>query len=111
MAQPNGPYPTSEVSFWLRGGLSGVFLLMGKDRKRADYLGTSESDIKSELLKLSETIRDSWFSYYCASSPSRMYRIECEWYHRYNPSNYLDHPKPPLQNAQFKCPVPGCKFA
>ncbi len=109
MEKPNGPYPATELSFWVRDNASGVFML-SKDGENFDVLGSSEQDMKSVILKFLEKYTEHWFLFLYALSPARLYYLECEWYHRYRPANTLDHPKAPHSELAFRCPVPECQF-
>jgi len=109
MALPNGPYPTGELDFWVRNGASGVFIL-SRDGKNIDVLGTAAGSLKSTILEQLESKREDWFSFYYATSPARLFSIECEWYHIFNPTNYAEHPRPTQSSSLLKCPVAGCDF-
>src|SRR3989442_9813313 len=108
MEKPNGPYPATELSFWVRDHVPGVFML-GKDGETADFLGSSEQDIKSAILGFLSRYTEHWFLFSYALSPARLYHLECEWYHAYRPKGNPEHPWPP-KSSEVRCPVPDCQF-
>jgi len=107
MAKPNGPYPTPELSYWVRNDAPGVFIL-SKDGKGADYLGVSEKDIKSAIESLADRLKGSWFLCCYAEYPPTQFKVECEWYHAYRPP--VEHPTPPESLPTLKCPILDCEF-
>jgi hypothetical protein len=40
----------------------------------------------------------------------RAYQLECEWYHKYNPSDNSTHPAVP-PGTNWRCPVHGCQWS
>src|SRR5207245_8765311 len=79
LAQPNGPYPSAELNFWVRKGTPGVFVL-SRDGKDFEILGTATISLRSTIQEFLEQKNEDWFAFSYALSPARQFNVECEWY-------------------------------
>lgn len=105
-----GPYLISQIDSFVTKKSPGTYIL-SRDGQIAHYIGRSDIDLAS---RINSSIREGrgykyfWFEY--ASSPMRAYYLECEWWHKYNPPDNINHPAVP-PGASWRCPVPGCPWS
>jgi hypothetical protein len=71
-----------------------------------DYVGRSDSDVKSRLLYWVENSKRPRFKYSYASSAKEAFEKECCNYHDFSPSDNDIHPDKP-KDKNYKCPVCG----
>lgn len=103
-----GPIPVDQIPEVGPG--PGAYIL-SRDGKNAHYVGRSDTDLGWRLRQsVAEGYgyRYFWFQY--APSPMQAYRLECNWYHEYGPSDNTVHPAVP-PNANWRCPVSGCPWS
>lgn len=73
----------------------------------AHYVGRSDNDVAARLKSWAnaETRYERyWFEY--ASSARGAFLLECQWWHKYAPSDNERHPAVP-KGSDWKCPVTG----
>lgn len=103
-----GRFPINEVDKFVIYISPGAYIL-SRDGRTAHYVGRSDSDVEDPT-KRSATERYGyryfWFEY--ASSPMKAYQLECEWYHKFSPSDNSTHPAVP-RGANWRCSVSGCE--
>ena len=105
-----GRFPLSEVSLRVKALKIGAYIF-SRDGKYAHYVGRSDDDLQDRIQRSSEEgygYKYFWFEY--ASSAMKAYKLECLWYHKYNPTDNSIHPAvPPGMN--WRCPVEGCQWS
>lgn len=105
-----GPYPINDVDFRVIRTSPGVYILL-RDGKTAAYVGRSDTDVGSRIKQsVSEGYRYTYFWFEYASSSRDAYLKECEYYHKYNPSDNTNHPAVPF-GTNWRCPVIGCPWS
>lgn len=105
-----GPFEVGVVDFNIEPYRIGAYILT-KNGRTAHYVGRSDDNLR-ERIKTSSHERRSvnspythfWFAY--ALSPDTAYRLECEWYHKYGPTDNMVHPACPA-GRYIPCPVCG----
>jgi hypothetical protein len=104
-----GPYRIEDVDKYVIYTSPGVYIL-SRNGKSADYVGRSDNDLASRILRsASEGIGYTTFWFEYTSSPRDAYYKECEYYHSYNPPDNSVHPAVP-QNCNWRCPNGDCKW-
>lgn len=105
-----GPYHLSDVDVYVKKTSPGTYIL-SRDGEVAHYVGRSDTDL---ALRIKSSARERsgythfWFEY--TTSPMQAYYLECEWYHKYAPSDNINHPAAPPE-TYWRCPVPGCPWS
>lgn len=105
-----GPYTILSAYSWSSLRVSGVYIL-SKNGKRADYVGRSDTDVRTRLIKSAAEgngYTHFWFEY--TSSPREAFLMECRYYHQYIPSDNSVHPAVP-GGTFWRCPIGGCPWA
>ena len=105
-----GPYSLSEVDDYVKNNSPGAYIL-SSDGKVAHYVGRSDSDLASRISNSARERTDYkffWFEY--ATSPMQAFYLECEWYHKYMPTDNINHPSVP-PGTYWRCPVTGCPWS
>ena len=110
MQEASGPYPISEVKFWVRENVPGVFIV-GEEPNKPIYIGSSKTDMRQEIEKVAQGRTNFWFEFFASFSQVLLFRLQCKWYHDYYDSLHeTDHPKPPINYEGLKCSVCGCQY-
>ena len=105
-----GPYPINKIELYVTQSMPGVYIL-SRDGKTVAYVGRSDTDLRS---RLQQSAREGigyvyfWFEY--TDSSKEAYLKECEYYHKYNPKDNINHPATPF-GTNWKCPIVGCPFS
>jgi len=102
-----GPYPLDLLNKVINKVSSGVYIL-SRDGKTAHYVGRSDTDIRTRIevsAQERQYYRFFWYEY--TQSPQAAYNLECQWFHKFAPSDNTNHPAVP-EGQNWKCPVPGC---
>lgn len=104
-----GPRPLNNAEI---GGLSpgraiGAYIL-SRDGTTAHYVGRSD-DLANRLRRHIMSGGYTAFWYERVASPMQAYFRECEWYHKYHPTDNQNHPAVPPE-ATWKCLVAGCPW-
>lgn len=104
-----GPYSITTVDHWVAQVSPGVYIL-SRDGRTAAYVGRSDTDVGSRIKESSteDYYTHFWFEY--ATSPRDAYLKECEYYHKYNPPDNMNHPAVPF-GTNWRCPVIGCRWS
>jgi len=105
-----GRFPIDDVDRFVTLISAGAYIL-SRDGRTAHYVGRSDSDVGDRIKRSAAEgygYRYFWFEY--ASSPMRAYQLECEWYHKFSPSDNSTHPAVP-RGANWRCPVSGCEWS
>jgi len=105
-----GPYLVNKIELYITQSLPGVYIL-SKDGKTAVYVGRSDTDLPSRIkqsIKEGYGYTSFWFEY--TNSQKEAYLKECEYYHKYNPKDNINHPAAPV-GTNWKCPIGGCPFS
>lgn len=87
-----------------------------KDEWRVLYVGRSDTDLKQEILQQAELhhmldVEGYEYRFSYADSVTEAYEQECRDYHKYRNNGYLlneRHPKKPVNNNHYHCPVESC---
>lgn len=104
-----GPYNISEVEKYLKDGAIGVYILSRGDNV-AHYVGRS-GNLKARLQRHGQDNQGYiHFWYEQVNSALEAYDLECELYHKYNPSDNENHPAIP-PGSTWTCPVTGCPWS
>ncbi len=105
-----GPCPLTkpEIDKVSPGRAIGAYIL-SRDGKTAHYVGRSDSDLATRLRSYVGTSKYVGFWYETVQSSVEAYYLECDWYHKYHPTDNQNHPAVP-PGATWKCPVPGCPW-
>lgn len=107
-----GPIVLSEenINDNVKNGDIGTYIL-SRGNNVANYVGRSDSDLNVRLkehLHEQEGYRQFWFE--LVKTSLEAYYLECQWYHKYNPSDNNNHPAVP-PGASWKCSVSGCPWS
>ena len=75
------------------------------------YIGRSDTDLKSELLKRIKTHNHTHFLYKYASTSREAFEKECKDYHKFHHPKLenKNHPDRP-NGSKLKCPIDGCEY-
>ncbi len=106
----SGPYPINQLDSYITRSSPGVYIL-SKDGKTSAYVGRSDTDLPSRIKQSAKegfAYTYFWFEY--VASPQEAYFKECEYFHRYNHPDNINHPAAPF-GTNWKCPVIGCPFS
>jgi len=76
------------------------------DKFIVNYVGRSDSDVKSRLLYWVDNSARPFFKYSFADSVKDAFEKECRNYHDFNPSDNDIHPDKP-EGRTYRCPVCG----
>lgn len=105
-----GPFNLSEADIKANvHGATGTYILSRGDNV-AHYVGRSDSNLS---IRLGQHVKEGLYDeFWFEETPSLLeaYYRECEWYHKYKPTDNSNHPAVP-PGAAWKCPVPGCPYA
>lgn len=105
-----GSFLISNVRAHVKDGSIGAYIL-SRDGKIAHYVGRSEEDLRDRISRSASEgygYKHFWFEY--ATSPVRAYYLECQWYHKYTPTDNSVHPAVP-NGMNWRCPVAGCEWS
>lgn len=104
-----GPYSITTVDRWVTWVSPGVYIL-SRDGRTAAYVGRSDTNVGSRIKQSSAAgyYTHFWFEY--ATSSRDAYLKECEYYHKYNPPDNMNHPAVPF-GTNWRCPVIGCPWS
>lgn len=105
-----GPFLITNVDEVITYDSPGSYIL-SRDGKIAHYVGRSDIDIRNRIkqsISGSYGYKYFWFEY--ATSPMKAYYLECEWYHKYAPTDNTIHPAVP-SGANWRCPSVGCEWS
>lgn len=84
--------------------------ILSRGENIVNYVGRSDIDLNARLkqhLQPGQNIQ-LWFE--IKDSILDAYYLECEWFHKYMPSDNTNHPATP-PGALWKCPVVGCPWS
>ena len=104
-----GPYPISEIKFWVRENVPGIFII-GEETNKPIYIGSSETDIRRGIENVVRGRTNVWFEFFSSFSPVLLFRLKCKRYHDYDSLREIEHPRPPSELNQLKCHVSGCEY-
>ncbi len=105
-----GPFPITRVDVYVTQQSPGVYLF-SRDGKTAAYVGRSDTDLNSRIKQsVQEGLGHTYFWFEYTSSSKDAYLKECDYYHKYNPKDNVNHPAAPL-GMNWRCPVIGCRFS
>jgi hypothetical protein len=105
-----GPFPISGVVSYVMQNSKGAYIL-SRDGKIAHYIGRSDDDLQGRIQRSStEGYGYKYFWFEDTTSPKRAYELECEWYHKYKPTDNSVHPAVP-PGTNWRCPVAGCEWS
>ena len=113
MTDPFGPNNLSSeiIDEKIKDNSKGAYIL-SRGGNAAHYVGRSDTNLKTRLKQHmtdnSKKYTQFWFT--LVTSPLEAYYLECEWYHKYNPTDNENHPAVP-PGAAWKCPVSGCSWS
>lgn len=93
----------------IKNGQIGAYIL-SRGNNAAHYVGRSDNDIKARLKQHLTEGKYSQFWIEIVNSPLDAYYLECEWYHKYKPTDNINHPAT-LPGSAWKCPVSGCQWS
>lgn len=105
-----GPYQINYVDYYIPLISPGVYIL-SRNGNTAAYVGRSDSNLSARLKQSSKegySYPFFWFEY--TDSARDAYFKECEYYHRYNPQDNINHPAAPF-GTNWKCSMMGCPFS
>jgi hypothetical protein len=96
----NGPFVISGFQFSSLLPSRGACVL-SRDGKSAHYVGRADGDLGERLR--SSAKEGDYTHFWCeyASSPTAAYRLECRFYHQYNPPDNVIHPSSPGGSLLF----------
>ena len=87
----------------------GVYIL-SKNGKHPHYVGRSDNDLKSRILRSVEERSCKYFWAKEATSPRNAYLMECKYYHKYEEIIVNEiHPDVP-DGTYWRCPIEGCEW-
>ena len=101
-----GPFPLSRIPDVVGG--PGVYVL-SSNGSNADYVGRSDSDLRSRLGASAAEGPYSHFWVRAENSARAAFLAECELYHRYDPPDNVVYPAVPA-GTNWLCPVLGCEW-
>jgi len=105
-----GRFPLNEVSLRVEILKIGVYIL-SRDGKYAHYVGRSDVDL---VKRIQHSVNEGngykyfWFEY--SSSAMEAYKLECRWYHKYEPTDNSIHPAVP-RGMNWRCPIMNCQWS
>jgi hypothetical protein len=102
----SGPYNLKYIHLFVTEKSPGAFIL-SRNGRMADRVERADHNLAHTLQKAANEgkYRYFWFEY--APKASAAFALECTWYHRYHPTDNLEHPIGP-ENAEGQCSVKGC---
>lgn len=103
-----GPYNIPDYLKYVRKGEIGAFVLT-RNEKTAHLVGRS-TELFLELKNFAENSDYKRFWFEKVDSELNAYYLECQWSHKYRPSDNKQHPDVP-SGSTWKCPVEGCRFS
>lgn len=103
-----GPFLVS-LTTQVEKNYAGTYIL-SRGGKHAHYVGRSDRDLGSRVTQSAREGRYSHFWFIYASSPREAYLKECEYFHKYEPSDNTNHPAVP-PGTYWRCPVNGCEWS
>jgi len=81
--------------------------ILSRDARAAHYVGRSDTDLAGRIRNhINQEYTHYWFEE--TTSPMQAYYLECEWYHKYSPSDNKNHPAAP-PGSYWRCPIQGCR--
>ena len=107
-----GPFSISQVNSLVDQTKPGAYIL-SRDGKTAHYVGRSDTNLASRIASSAkEEVGYTHFWFEHTTSPMQAYYLECDWWHKYKPSNLdnINHPAVP-PGTYWKCPIPGCPWS
>ncbi len=104
-----GPFPINSVNLHVTRTSPGAYVL-SRNGKAAHYVGRSDTDLGQRILSSARqgTYTHFWFEY--CTSPMRAFHTECQWWHKYSPSDNSIHPAIPA-GTNWRCPIEGCQWS
>ena len=87
----------------------GVYIL-SKDGKKPYYVGRSDNDLRVRILQSAKERECDYFLAWETSSAMQAYKLECEYYHKYEEIiiNAI-HPDVP-DGTYWRCLIEGCEW-
>lgn len=113
------PLTTENVNLYVENEIGNyAFGISVSNGWRVLYVGRSDSQLRTEVLQqanlhkmLDKNNYEFKFSY--AKNVTAAYEKECQNYHDFETSPYLqnlEHPAKPKDNGHYCCPIIGCKY-
>ncbi len=110
-----GPYRIEWLDYYLQEKTPGVFLC-SNDGEIVLEIGWSDKDLKEAIKRTCTQIRgiDNKYSYFWfqnTSTPQEAFFEFCRHWHKYKKEwDLSEHPKPPPEFPNLRCPVNGCEW-
>lgn len=105
-----GPFLIKDVYSFVTQISPGAYIL-SRDGKTAHYVGRSDSDVAHRIKRSALDGKGYlWFWFEYTSSSIKAYLLECEWFHKYKPTDNTIHPAT-TRNTLWKCPTKGCSWS
>ncbi len=102
----SGPYPLSQLNQVIKNKTETGAYVLSRDGKTSHLIGRSEGNLAERISKhAGESYSHFWYE--LAESPIQAFHLECEWFHKYHPTDNPDHPTV-TPGATWRCPVLGC---
>ena len=103
----SGPYNLKYIHLFVTEVSSGAYIL-SKNGRMADRVGHADQNLARDLHReaVEAKYRYFWFEY--ARKATAAHDLECAWYHRYHPTDNVQHP---LLAGEMRCSVKGCPEA
>ncbi|HEY3196876.1 MAG TPA: hypothetical protein VGJ57_02590 [Nitrospirales bacterium] len=102
----SGPYNLKYIHLFVTEVSPGAFIL-SRNGRMADRVGRADENLAQDLHRAAGEgkYRYFWFEY--TGRAAGAHELECAWYHRYHPTDNVDHPTAPL-NGAIRCSIKGC---
>jgi hypothetical protein len=73
----------------------------------ADRVGRADENLAQDLRRAASEAKYRYFWFEYTGRATGAHEHECAWYHRYHPTDNVEHPTAPL-NGRIRCSVKGC---
>ena len=102
----SGPYNLKYIHLFVTEVSAGAYIL-SRNGRMADRVGRADENLAQDLRRAASEAKYRYFWFEYTGRATAAHELECAWYHRYHPTDNVEHPTAPLSGG-IRCSVKGC---